>query len=47
MNLLLSGECFWGAFDPMLVYMKTEGLMKLIKSLSDIAVRSCVVGENG
>lgn len=26
---------------------KTEGFMKLIKSFSDIAVRSCVVGENG
>lgn len=29
------------------VYMKTEGLMKLIRSLSDIAVRSWVVGEKG
>lgn len=27
--------------------MKTDGLMKLIKSLSDIAVRSWVVGEKG
>lgn len=27
--------------------MKTDGLIKLIKSLSDIVVKSCVVGENG
>lgn len=28
-------------------YMKTDGLMKLIKSLSDMAVKSWVVGEKG
>jgi hypothetical protein len=33
-----------GAVHP---YMKTEGLMKLIKSLSDMAVKSWVVGEKG
>jgi hypothetical protein len=27
--------------------MKTDGLMKLIKSLSDMAVKSWVVGEKG
>lgn len=34
-------------FDPVRVYMNTDGLMKLIRSLSDMAVRSCVVGEKG
>lgn len=28
-------------------YIKTDGFMKLIKSLSDMAVKSCVVGEKG
>lgn len=30
-----------------MLYMKTDGFMKLIKSLSDMAENSCVAGEKG
>lgn len=45
MDLLLSGERLM--LISISLYMNTDGLMKLIKSLSDMAVRSCVVGEKG